>query len=213
MEDRFDAQLIKDHFKGDKKSLEILIRRYLKPIYSFVYRYTGDANEAEDITQEVFVRVWQNLKKFSPRKNRSCGENLGNEQEKSAKTWIFSIAKNASIDFLRKSRSASGGKKSVPFSEFENETGGNALLDTLADPAPLASELFERTDAGYMLASVLEKLSPKYRMVLFLRYNDHFTFREIAESLGEPLHTIKSRHRRALILLRKLLAESSAVTK
>jgi RNA polymerase sigma-70 factor (ECF subfamily) len=212
MEDRFDAQLIKDYLKGDKKSLEILIQRYLKPIYSFVYRYTGEANEAEDITQEVFVRVWQNLKKFSPRKNRSYGKNLRGEQGGSFKTWIFSIAKNASIDFFRKSRSVFGGKKSVPFSEFENEAGGNALIDRLIDPAPLAPELLERTGAGYILASVLDKLSPKYRMVLFLRYNDHFTFREIADSLGEPLHTIKSRHRRALILLRKLLAESSAIT-
>ena len=51
----------------------------------------------------------------------------------------------------------------------------------------------------------MSQLTPKYRMVLFLRYNDHFNFREIAEALDEPLNTIKSRHRRALILLKKLL--------
>jgi len=58
-----------------------------------------------------------------------------------------------------------------------------------------------------VLTSAMKKLFPKYHRVLFLRYNGHFHFREIAESLGEPLHTITSRHRRALIQLKKLLIE------
>ena len=186
MLERSDEKLVAEYLKGDEKSLEILIKQYLKPTYSFVYRYLGNASDAEDITQEVFVRMWRNIKKF--------------DQQKNFKTWIFSIAKNASIDFLRK-------KKTIPFSEFENEEGGNAIVDTLVDPAPLPDEIIERADMVHLLTSALEKLSPKYRMVLFLRYNDHFTFREIAESLGEPLHTIKSRHRRALIALKEILIE------
>lgn len=182
-----DKQLIVNYLKGDERSLEILIRQYLKPIYSFVYRYVGNAQEAEDITQEVFMKAWRNLKKF--------------DKQKSFKTWIFSIAKNASIDFLKK-------KKSIPFSKFENEEGGNNLIDTLIDPTLLPLELFKQQDIAHMLTSVLEKLSPKDRMILFLRYNDHFTFREIADSLGEPLNTVKSRHRRALITLKKLLTKS-----
>lgn len=186
MLERNDEKLVAEYLKGDEKSLEILIKQYLKPIYSFVYRYVGDTADAEDITQEAFVRMWRNIKKF--------------DQQKNFKTWIFSIAKNASIDFLRK-------KKAIPFSEFENEEGGNAIIDTLVDPAPLPDEIIERADMVHLLTSALEKLSPKYRMVLFLRYNDHFTFREIAESLSEPLHTIKSRHRRALIVLKEILIE------
>jgi len=179
-----DEQLIANCLAGDEKSLEILIKHYLKPIYSFSYRYIGNPQDAEDVTQEVFVKVWRNLKKF--------------DQQKSFKTWIFSIAKNASIDCLRK-------KKAVPFSNFENEVGENILTETLADPLPLPDELFERVDIAKMLNTVIQQLSPKYRMVLFLRYNDHFNFREISEALDEPLNTIKSRHRRALIQLKKLL--------
>lgn len=179
-----DKQLIINYLKGDEESLEILVKRYLRPIYSFVYRFIGDNHSAEDITQEVFVKVWRNLKKF--------------DKNKSFKTWIFSIAKNTSIDWFRK-------KKTVPFSNFENAEGENTLTKTLADPAPLPDELFERASVREMLTAVMKQLSLKYRMVLFLRYNDHFTFREIAEALGEPLHTIKSRHRRALIILKKLL--------
>ncbi len=181
-----DEQLIINYLKGDEKSLEVLIRRYLKPIYSFVYRYIGGSYEAEDITQEVFVRVWRNIKKF--------------DKQKSFKTWIFSIAKNASIDFLKK-------KKSIPFSEFENREGQNPVIDKLADSSPLPSELFEKKDIVRVITSAIEKISPKYRMVLFLRYNDHFTFREIAETLGESINTVKTRHRRGIAIMKKLLRE------
>lgn len=183
---RLDEQLITDYLAGDEQSLELLVKQYLKPIYSFVSRYVGNGQEAEDITQEVFVRVWRNLKKF--------------DQNKSFKTWIFSIAKNASLDSLKK-------KKAIPFSEFDTEEGGNRITDTLADPSPLPLELLEKAGMAKILNAAMEKLSPQYRMVLFLRYNDHFNFREIAESLSEPLHTITSRHRRALIQLKKILTE------
>ena len=142
--------------------------------------------------------MWKNIKKFDP--------------QKKFKTWLFSIAKNAAIDFLRK-------KKTIPFSKFssrgrsnfngENEAGENVIYETLSDPAPLPDELLERADIAQMLASAMDKLSPKYRMVIFLRYNDHFTFREIAESLEESLNTMKSRHRRALVKLRQILTKSA----
>ncbi len=187
MTNNSDQLLIKKYLQSDEKSLGILFARYLKPIFSFAHRYVGGGHDAEDITQEVFVKVWRNIKKF--------------DQGKSFKTWVFQIAKNTAIDFLKK-------KKSIPFSEFDTEDGGNLISDTLADPSPLPQELLEKAGMAQMLNSAMEKLSPKYRMVLFLRYNDHFNFREIAESLGEPLYTITSRHRRALVMLKKLLSEA-----
>jgi len=184
MKNYSDEQLIADYLAGNEKSLEILIKRYLKPIYSFVYRYVGKEQEAEDITQETFVRAWRHLKRF--------------DRNKSFKTWIFAIAKNVSLDFLKK-------KKTIPLSKFENEEGENKLIETFVDPSPLPQEILEKADMGKMLNMAMEKLSPSYRMVLFLHYNDHFTFREIAEIFGEPLNTIKSRHQRAILILRKML--------
>jgi len=181
-----DEQFIRQYLGGDEKSLEILIKQYLKPIYGFVYRYVGSAADAEDITQEVFVRMWRNLKKF--------------DRQKKFKTWLFSIAKNASIDFLKK-------KKVLPFSSFENEMGDNTVINKLVDPTPLPDEIFEQKDIANMLNTAIEKLSAKYRQIIFSRYNGHFTFREIAKFLNEPLHTVKSRHRRALIILKKFLTQ------
>lgn len=179
-----DKQLIVDYLGGDEKSLEVLVRRYLGPIFSFIFRVVGDIQEAEDITQEVFVKVWRNLKKF--------------DQEKSFKTWIFTIAKNASIDFLRK-------KRAIPFSEFETQENENLLMETLTDPLSLPDELLKQADIRERLNLAMQKLTPQSRLLLLLRYNEHLTFREISEVLGEPLNTIKSRHRRAIIQLRKFL--------
>ena len=179
-----DEQLVYQYIKGDETALDLLIKRYLKLIYSFAYRYVGSPADAEDITQKVFIQMWRNIRKF--------------DRKRSFKIWLFKIAKNASIDFLRK-------KKSIPFSKFEKEDGKNIITDTITDPSPLSSELCERADDSRILNISMQKLPLKYRAVLSLRYNDHFTFREIAESLGEPINTIISQHRRALSLLKKIL--------
>jgi RNA polymerase sigma-70 factor (ECF subfamily) len=105
-----DKKLIQQYLKGDEKSLEVLIAKYLKLIYSFVYKNVGDQASAEDITQESFIKVWKNIKKF--------------DQKKNFKPWLFQIAKNTSIDFLRK-------KKSIPFSRFENEKGQNVMVESI----------------------------------------------------------------------------------
>ena len=179
-----EEELIIRYLKGDEKALEALIQRYLKPIFGFIFQYLGNQNDTQDLVQEVFLKVWQNLKKFDRHKN--------------FKAWTFKIAKNTVIDFLRK-------KKTIPFSAFENEDGENQIIDNLSDPAPLPDELFDRQDLADFLDKTLNQLPPKYREVLYLYYQDHFNFREIAELLEEPVDTIKSRHRRGLIVLRKLL--------
>jgi len=181
----------------DEKEFSLLVSRYLKPVHSFLFRYVGSREEAEDLTQETFVRVWKNLKKY--------------DRGKSFKTWTFAIAKNAAIDFLKK-------KKSIPLSRFSASGGStfggedgesyNSILESMPDPEPLPEELFSRRELGDILSLAMEKIPAEYRMVLFLHYNDHFTFREIAESLEEPLNTVKSRHRRALFMLKDLLSGS-----
>jgi len=179
--DKTDQQIISDYLKGDNKSLEILIKRYLRPIYGFVYKYAGNVQEAEDITQDVFIKVWRNLKK--PALHRIYSGAGFNPKQGSFKTWIFSIAKNTCIDWLRK-------KKTISLSEIETGESDN---------------FFEHASISQLLESATEKLLPKYQTVLSLYYNDDLNFREIAERLKESPNTVKSRHRRALIMLKKNL--------
>ncbi len=187
MRELSDNNLISSYLSGNEQALETLVKRYLKVIYWFVYRYAGEAATADDLTQEVFVRAWRNLKKF--------------DRQKSFKTWLFAIAKNASLDFLKK-------KKTIPFSALDDAEGNNAVIDTLIDPSPLPQELLEKAGMAQILAFAMKQLSPKYRKTVLLRHNDDLTFREIAETLGEPLNTVKSRYRRARLFLKKILSES-----
>jgi len=179
-----DVQLISRYLGGDVAALETLVTRHLRPVYAYVFRQVGNVQDAEDITQEVFVRVWKNLKKF--------------DSQKSFLPWVFRIARNASVDFLRR-------KKTVPFCAFENEAGENVLVETLADPAPLPAELFDQHNLTQRLATAIAGLPSAHREVLFLHYNDHFSFQEIAELTGEGINTVKSRHYRAVVALRKRL--------
>lgn len=180
---RTDEQLAAGAVHGDRAALGILIQRYLTLVYRFAYRIVGNAYDAEDIAQETFVKVWKHLKRF--------------DERKSFKTWMLSIAKNTALDFLKK-------KKAVPFSSLVDGEGGHAPIEEVADSEMLPSELFDRADLVSFFAAVFAKLSPHYRVVLTLHYNEQLSFREIGEVLGEPLHTVKSRHRRAIIALRAL---------
>lgn len=178
-----DEKLINAYLKGDEKSLEVLIKRYLKPLYSFVYRYVRNSQETEDVVQEVFIKTWRSLKYF--------------DQHKSFKTWVFVIAKNTAIDFLKK-------KKAVPFSmikNFENED----IIQGIFGQELLPNELFEQREMVKVVSVAMEKISLKYRQVLSLYYNNYLTFREIAGILKKPVNTIKTRHRRGIQLLKRSL--------
>lgn len=183
---KLDQELIANYFNGDPESLEILVKRYLPAVYGRALRLAGNRQDAEDISQEVFLRVWRNLRKF--------------DTERSFRAWILSITRNACIDFLRK-------KKEIPFTEFENAEGVNLLIEKIADPSLSPLEEFERKNFAAVLARASWHLSVKYRKVFSLRAAD-FTFLEIAEKLGEPFNTVKSRYRRAILMLKKILGDT-----
>lgn len=187
MTDFNDEQLVERYLKGDAQALEELIKKYSQIIFGFVYRYLQDVQETENITQEVFVRVWKNIKKYD------CS--------KSFKTWIFTIAKNASLDQIKK-------KKNIPFSKFDNEEGDNFLTESLTDVSPLPDEILHQKDIADKLNGAINQLSNKYSVVLILHYYHQFTFKEISEILEEPLDTVKSRHRRGVIMLKNTLTDN-----
>lgn len=174
MQDLSDEQLVANYLKGNEQALEILVKRYLKPIYSFIYKNIGNSPEAENITQGVFIKVWKNLKKFN--------------QQKSFKSWMFTIAKNSCIDFLREKRPLT--------------IDG---LEQLADLNNTPEQKIQAKQEVYSLALALAKISPKYKQVIILRYQYNFTFQKIAQQLNAPLNTVKSWHRRGLANLKEQL--------
>lgn len=171
---------------ADEVEFTKLTEQSLPTVYRFVFSIVKNQADAEDITQEAFVRAWRHFKKF--------------DQTRSFKTWLFAIAKNVAFDWLKK-------KSTIPFSQFDNDKGDNHLLDTLTDPEPLPNELLERADAAKILTEALNKLSPEKRLVVLLYHYYNHTFKEMAEIINEPLNTVKSRYRRALQSLRDILAK------
>lgn len=182
-----DAKLIEQYLKGDEKALELLIKKYLKPVYGFAFRYAGDPADADDIAQEVFVKVWRNIKKF--------------DQQKNFKTWIFTITKNTAIDLLKK-------RRTIPFSNFEDEKGYNFIADNIPSQSLSPDQAAEKKEAAGLVSSVVRQLSSSYQKIISLRHDKDLSFQEIADFLGEPINTVKSRYRRAILAAKKIAATS-----
>jgi len=173
---------------GDEEAFRALVEKYLHPIYNFVHFYVYDDHAAEDVTQDIFVKVWKHMKKF--------------DANKSFKIWVYAIAKNTSFDYLKK-------KRMLNFSALERDENIYDIKDIL----PLPPEILKLKDIGEVLSRALQRLPDKYREILILYYRNDFNFREISEFFHEPVNTVKSRHRRALALLRKVLLEKGGQEK
>ncbi len=164
----------------EKSDIEIIVKQYLKSVYNFVFRIVGNENEASDITQEVFIKVWKNLSKI--------------DESKNFKTWIFAIARNTTIDWLRK-------RKNISFSKIESED--NYFEENIEDIEPLPDEIFIKKELAKEVEEALTKIRPDFREIILLRYVEDLTFEEISEIVDKPLNTVKSHHLRALSALRK----------
>ncbi len=185
MKNLTDEQLIKHYLRGDEKALEELIRRYLPLIYNFSRRYTGDSDNASDIAQEVFVKVWKNIKRFDTSKN--------------FKAWIFTVAKNTALDWLKK-------RNAIPVSLLKEYQEDEEFLNNIADPNQISiiDQIYKKS-LSQNLSFAIEKLPSKYNAVINLHHKKDLKFREISALLNEPINTIKSRYRRGVAILKKLL--------
>ena len=192
-EEKSDSEIIELYKNGEKELFRDLINRYTPPLFNFTARLTGQDN-APDVMQEVFIKAWKNIRRFDSTKA-------------SFKTWIFTIARNTTTDFLRKSGSASGGKKSILFSDInENvDEDENSFEENIKAEDLLPDKALQKLEDIETLNKTLEKLRPEYREVLVLYYQEEVTFEEIGKILNKPTNTIKSQHRRAILELRKII--------
>jgi RNA polymerase sigma-70 factor (ECF subfamily) len=160
---------------------------YGKRIYNLSYRYTGRRDEAEDLTQEIFIRVYQNLNSFR--------SDAGNFQ-----SWVLRVGRNLIIDHYRQSR------RFQPAAGSEDMDGMKLEDDKLPNP----HRVVELDEASRFLWSGLDSLAPELKEAIVLRDLEGMAYQEIADLLGIPEGTVKSRINRGRMELTKLLSKRRA---
>ena len=184
--DRSDAELISRLQNSDPNALATVYDQYCQVVYSLFLRITRDETIAEDLVQELFIRVWDHARKFDPVKG-----SLG--------VWIVSIARNMAIDHIRSAK-ARFASRLRPLEQVER---------TL--PARTANEPDSVIDQARVIKTAFEQLTFNQKRVLELAYFEGFSQSEIATKLNEPLGTVKSWMRSAILRLRTAIKGSAVV--
>ncbi len=182
-----DSQLVLAYRSGDEHAFKTLLEKHLGSVYAFVFHLVRDPASAEDITQETFVKAWRSLNRY--------------DVKKPFRTWLFAIAKNSAYDWLKK-------KRAVPFSAFVQE-GDDKPFENIPDGELLPDELLMREDVVTQVRHSLDLLTTSHRALIALVYLEGFSLHEVADILGEPYNTVKSRHQRAIVELRRHLSSGS----
>jgi len=186
---KFDLDLVGKAVNGDQKSFAELMGRYRDAIYFMLLKMVNNKSDAEDLTIEAFGKAFKNIHQYSPNYAFS--------------TWLFKIASNNCIDFLRKKRtnvvSIDGGISE----DKENDTPIH-----LKDETPDPEEHLIKQQKAVLMRTVVKKLKPRYRILIELRYFREFSYEEIAVELDLPLGTVKAQLFRARELLFNTLKNS-----
>lgn len=184
-----ESQLIERVCSGDLYAFEGIVERYKKKVYYIAYDIVGDHHEAEDVSQEVFIKMYRALDRF--------------RKDAKMSSWLYQIAVNTSIDSLRR-------KKIKPRINVEDLDRVGVREQSLASASPEANPE-RRAVASIMqehIDQALDKITPQERAVFVMRHYNEFKIREIADVLDVSSGTVKSLLFRALKKLRKELSSS-----
>ena len=183
-----DAQLIRRFQKGDKSVFAHIIDRYQEPLFTYLFRFVGNRQVAEDIFQDTFLKVMKNLKDYR-------------EQGKFG-SWLFGIAHHLTVDFLRKEN-----RYQKIFSAIEEKQKNEVTLENIPESNPLPDLNIEQKELRRILNDAVSRLSNEQKEVFLLREHSELTFKEIANLLNRPLNTVLAQMRYALQNLRKILTK------
>lgn len=181
-----DEQLAVSYTEGVEACFDELVRRYSAPIHAFILRMVGRPENADDLTQDVFVQLLRSLPGARP--------------DLPLRPWVYVIARNKCLDHLKR-------KKALLFSAMTAPESGESVEERLEDAEPLPEELAERADLKEILQAAIMALPPRYRIVVALRYSTDLTFGEIGGVLDLPENTVKTHFQRAKTILRAELRD------
>jgi RNA polymerase sigma-70 factor (ECF subfamily) len=184
------AGLVRRCVTGDAAAWEEIVRQYQRRIYNLCYRFTGSADEAEDLTQEVFIKMYRSLASYDVDRGAFV-------------SWVTTLTRNLLVDHFRKSRQErlTDSLDAAPTHDEDAPTPAQQLADPKAGPEA-------RVQSGQtqkLVQAALGKLSPELREAVILRDLQDMDYREIAQVLKVPEGTVKSRINRGRTELARLL--------
>ncbi|MDP4110202.1 MAG: sigma-70 family RNA polymerase sigma factor [Bacillota bacterium] len=184
-----ESQIIKRVQNGDEAAFEELLSAYEKKIYNLAYRESRNVQDAMDITQEVFLRVFRSIKDF--------------RGESSFSTWVYRIATNMCIDFAR--RAAKNNAVSLTVYDEDGEAADMDIPDDSSTP----ETYYEKTELRREMERGLRMLSPEHRHIIILRDINGLSYLEIAQILKLEEGTVKSRLARARAKLASFIIQGN----
>ncbi len=185
-----DFRLVREARKGDQKAYAELMGRYRDAIYFMLLKMVNNQSDAEDLTIEAFGKAFKNIEQYTPSFAFS--------------TWLFKIATNNCIDFIRKKRAAT-----ISLDQSPDDTENGPSMD-LESATPDPEEFMINKQKIKLMREVVTKLKPRYRTLIELRYFKEYSYEEIAEELDFPIGTVKAQLFRARELLFNILKSSSS---
>ncbi len=185
-----DQEVVIKARAGSDAAYRELVRRYERPVFSLIYRMVRNREQAEDLSQETFVKVLNALDSYRP--------------EYKFSSWVFKIANNAAIDYLRRRELDTLSLEGSPHADTPQMVEATALQ--IGDRGETALEEVENRELGGEIERAIAKLRPEYRTCILLRHVEGRAYEEIAEILNLPLGTVKTYIHRARNELRIALA-------
>ncbi|MFA6239641.1 MAG: sigma-70 family RNA polymerase sigma factor [Candidatus Hydrogenedentales bacterium] len=189
-----DTRLVEACRRGDSTAFDELVRRYKDRVYAVVYRFVGNREDALDISQEVFVHAYRSINGY-----RGAAQ---------VYTWLYSIAANLARNRLRDA-GRRGRNMGTSLEALQEQAPGAAEAGRSSGGNPRDNAMTSEMEA--VLQQVLNELPEHYRMAFVLRTFDDLSYEEIAESMGCPVNTVKSRLNMARVKLRDRLKELSLI--
>jgi RNA polymerase sigma-70 factor (ECF subfamily) len=188
LSDPSDEALIGMYRGGDSAAFEALLRRYRRPLFNFILRLVRDRGRAEELYQDVWMKVVER-----------CGDFRGDAK---FSTWLYAIARNVCVDHQRRMR-----YRAHVSLDATQAGSGPAAGERIANPGPSAEQLAMGRLLKDRIANAVQALPEDQREVFLLRQLQGLAFHEIAEVVGVPLNTVKSRMRYALERLQHALSD------
>jgi RNA polymerase sigma-70 factor, ECF subfamily len=186
-----DQQVVVFAQEGREDAYRELIKRYERPVFSLIYRMVRDKETAEDLAQETFIKVLNNIDRYRP--------------EFKFSSWLFKIANNITIDHLRRRQVDTISIEGSPTAITAESVRATAVTVTSGGESPL--EELESRELGAEIEKAIAKLRPEYRACIILRHVEDYSYDEIAEIVKLPLGTVKTYIHRARQELRQYLGD------